>query len=207
MMSSLIPRLTVLASSILIASWFFQGAFRDRVSGRVHSGPLEEVLEHITEQFVDSVDQSELVDSAIEALVNGLDDPHTSFIDSQSWDSFRLQSGADAEYGGVGLEIVRRDSLVTVITAIPGGPAIRSGIRPGDRILSIEGESAKNWDTDQVANRLRGRRGTHVNLTVNRPGVDEPILFRLIRAVIELRSVPFTKLLRGSVGYIPLQVF
>ncbi len=185
----------------------FQGAFRERVSGRVDSGPLEEVLEHITEQFVDSVDQSELVDSAIEALVNGLDDPHTSFIDSQSWDSFRLQSGADAEYGGVGLEIVRRDSLVTVITAIPGGPAIRSGIRPGDRILSIEGESAKNWDTDQVANRLRGRRGTHVNLTVNRPGVDEPILFGLTRAVIELRSVPFTKLLRGSVGYIPLQVF
>ncbi|MEE2879861.1 MAG: S41 family peptidase [Gemmatimonadota bacterium] len=207
MMSSLIPRLTVLASSILIASWFFQGAFRERVTGRVHSGPLEEVLEHITEQFVDSVDQSELVDSAIEALVNGLDDPHTSFIDSQSWDSFRLQSGADAEYGGVGLEIVRRDSLVTVITSIPGGPAIRSGIRPGDRILSIEGESAKNWDTDQVANRLRGRRGTHVNLTVNRPGVDEPILFRLTRAVIELRSVPFTKLLRESVGYIPLQVF
>ena len=73
MMSSLIPRLTVLASSILIASWFFQGAFRERVSGRVDSGPLEEVLEHITEQIVDSDDQTELVDSAIEALENDLD--------------------------------------------------------------------------------------------------------------------------------------
>ena len=72
MMSSFIPRLAVLASSILIASWFFQGAFRERVSGRVYSGPLEEVLEHITEQFVDSVDQSELVDSAIDALVLSL---------------------------------------------------------------------------------------------------------------------------------------
>ncbi len=206
-MSSFVPRSTVLVGCVVIASWFFQGAFRGGTAKGIDSGAIEEVLYHITEQFVDSIDQSELVDSAIESLVKGLDDPHTSFIDSHAWESFRLQTGTDADYGGVGLEIVRRDSLVTVITSIPGGPALRSGIRPGDRILSIEGESAKDWDSDQVAQRLRGREGTDVELTINRPGVDEPIPFLLTRAVIELLSVPFTRLLKGSVGYIPLQVF
>ena len=199
-------RVTVMAVSAIIAYWFFQGAV-ERTIRVVDTGVIEEVLDHITEQFVDSVDQSELVNSAIEALVNGLDDPYTSFIDNRAWESFSLQAGTEADYGGVGLEILKRDSLVTVITSIPGGPALRSGIRPGDRILSIEGVSAKNWDSDQVADGLRGREGTDVNLTICRPGADKPIPFRLTRSIIELRSVPFTKLLEGSVGYIPLQVF
>ncbi|HIF38818.1 MAG TPA: S41 family peptidase [Gemmatimonadetes bacterium] len=207
MMGSFVARLGVLVASAIAAYLFFQGALRERTDGTIDTGVIEEVLEHITEQFVDSVDQSELVNSAIEALVDGLDDPHTSFIDSRAWESFRLQTGADSDYGGVGLEILKRDSLVTVITAIPGGPALRSGIRPGDRIFSIEGVSAKDWNSDQVADVLRGKEGTDVNLSVNRPGVDKPISFRLTRSVIELRSVPFMKLLKGSVGYIPLKVF
>tara|TARA_B110000438_G_C15804960_1_gene646868 strand:+ start:829 stop:2451 length:1623 start_codon:yes stop_codon:yes gene_type:complete len=206
-MGSFLARFGVLVVSSVIAYWLFQGALGENTEGTVDTGVIEEVLEHITEQFVDSVDQSELVNSAIEALVDGLDDPHTSFIDSREWESFRLQAGADSDYGGVGLEILKRDSLVTVITSIPGGPALRSGIRPGDRILSIEGVSAKDWDSDQVADVLRGKEGTDVNLSVNRPGVDKPISFQLTRSVIELRSVPFKKLLKGSVGYIPLQVF
>lgn len=206
-MGSFLARFGVLVVSAVIAYWLFQGALRESTDGTVDTGVIEEVLEHITEQFVDSVDQSELVNSAIEALVDELDDPHTSFIDSREWESFRLQAGADSDYGGVGLEILKRDSLVTVITSIPGGPALRSGIRPGDRILSIEGVSAKDWDSDQVADVLRGKEGTDVNLSVNRPDVDKPISFRLTRSVIELRSVPFKKLLKGSVGYIPLQVF
>jgi carboxyl-terminal processing protease len=96
---------------------------------------------------------------------------------------------------------------VTVITPIPGGPALRAGIRAGDRIIEVEGASAEDWETDQAANLLRGSPGTDVSITINRPGVDEPIPFTLTRAVIELLSVPFASMVDEGVGYIPLQVF
>jgi len=168
---------------------------------------FQEVLDHVTEQYVDAVDRSGLIGSAIEGVLEELNDPHTSFIDAETWDGFRFRSGADADYGGVGLEILKRDGWVTVITPIPGGPAVRAGIRAGDRVIEVEGASAEDWETDQAANLLRGTPGTDVSLLIERPGVDEPIPFTLTRAVIELLSVPFATMVDEGVGYIPLQVF
>ena len=197
----------VLVVALVSGGWFLQRGVEQEANVYLQARLFEEVLDHVTEQYVDEVDRSELIGSAIEGILEELDDANTSFIDRETWDGFRFRSGADAEYGGVGLEILNRDGWVTVITPISGGPAVRAGIRAGDRVVEVEGVSAADWESDQAASLLRGTPGTDVNLLIDRPGVDEPIPFTLTRAVIELLSVPFATMLDEGVGYIPLQVF
>ena len=199
--------LVVLVVALVTGGWFLQRGVAQEANVYLQARLFQEVLDHVTEQYVDPVDRSGLIGSAIEGVLGELNDPHTSFIDAETWDGFRFRSGADADYGGVGLEILKRDGWVTVITPIPRGPAVRAGIRAGDRVIEVEGASAADWETDQAANLLRGTPGTDVSLLMDRPGVDDPIPFTLTRAVIELLSVPFTTMVDEGVGYIPLQVF
>ncbi len=197
----------VLGIALVTGGWFLQRGVAQETNVYVQARLFQEVLDHVTQHFVDPVDRSALIDSAIEGVLEDLGDPHTSFIDAETWESFRFRSGADSDYGGVGLEILRRDGWVTVITPMPGGPALRAGIRAGDHIVEVEGESAEDWETDVAADRLRGKPGTEVELKVSRRGIDEPIPFKLTRAIIEVRSVPFTTMVGEGVGYVPLQVF
>ena len=199
--------LLVLVVALVTGGWFLQRGVAQDANVYLQARLFQEVLDHVTEQYVDPVDRSGLIGSAIEGVLGELNDAHTSFIDAETWDGFRFRSGADADYGGVGLEIRKSDGWVTVITPIPGGPAVRAGIRAGDRIIEVEGASAADWETDQAANLLRGAPGTDVSLLIDRPGVDDPIPFTLTRAVIELLSVPFATMVDEGVGYIPLQVF
>ena len=199
--------LVVLVVALVTGGWFLQRGVAQEANVYLQARLFQEVLDHVTEQYVDAVDRSGLIGSAIEGVLEELNDPHTSFIDAETWDGFRFRSGADADYGGVGLEILKRDGWVTVIMPIPGGPAVRAGIRAGDRVIEVEGASAADWETDQAANLLRGIPGTDVSLLIDRPGVDDPIPFTLTRAVIELLSVPFATMVDEGVGYIPLQMF
>ena len=197
----------VLVVALITGGWFLQRGVEQEANVYLQARLFQEVLDHVTERYVDPVDRSGLVGSAIEGVLDELNDPHTSFINAETWDGFRFRSGAEADYGGVGLEIQNRDGWVTVITPLPGGPALRAGIRAGDRIIEVEGASAEDWETDQAASLLRGSPGTDVSLRIDRPGVDEPIPFTLTRAVIELLSVPFATVVDEGVAYIPLQVF
>ena len=199
--------LVVLVVALVTGGWFLQRGVEQDANIYLQARLFQEVLDHVTEHYVDEVDRSGLVGAAIAGVLDELSDPHTSFIDAETWDGFRFQSGMDADYGGVGLEILNRDGWVTVMTPLPGGPAVRAGIRAGDRIIEVEGTSAADWATDQAANLLRGRPGTDVTLLIERPGVDEPISFTLTRAVIEILSVPFATMVDEGVGYIPLQMF
>ncbi len=199
--------LVVLVVALVTGGWFLQRGVAQSTNVYLQARLFQEVLDHVTDQYVDPVDRSALIGSAIAGILDELNDAHTSFIEAETWDSFRFRSGADADYGGVGLEISKRDGWVTVITPLPGGPALRAGIRAGDRVIEVEGVSARDWDTDQAANLLRGTPGTDVSLLIERPGVDESIPFTLTRAVIELLSVPFATMVDEGVGYIPLQVF
>ncbi len=199
--------LVVLVVALITGGWFLQRGVAQEANVYLQARLFQEVLDHVSDQFVDPIDRSALVESAISGVLGELNDPHSSFIDAETWEGFRFRSGADADYGGVGLEILKRDGWVTVVTPIPGGPAVRAGIRAGDRVIEVEGASAEDWETDQAANLLRGTPGTDVSLLIDRPGVDDPIPFTLTRAVIELLSVPFATMVDEGVGYIPLNVF
>lgn len=197
----------VLGIALVTGGWFLQQGMDRDESLYAQVRVFQEVMDHVSRGFVNQVEDSDLYDSAIEGVLESLGDPHTSLIDAETWESFRFRSGADAEYGGVGLEILRRDGDITVMTPLPGGPSLRAGIRTGDVIAEVDGEPTAEWDTDVTADRLRGRPGTPVELGVRRPGVDQLISFSINRAVIELLSVPFAVMLDEGIGYLPLQVF
>jgi len=205
---SILAPVMVLAIALVTGGWFLQQGV-ENTGGNVYMQTrlFTEVLDRVEATFVDPVDRSKLYDDAIDGLLEGLGDPNTSLIDAETWEDFSLRAGTDAEYGGVGLEILRQNGVVTVINPLPGGPAKRLGIRSGDMIVEVEGESALEWDTDVTADRLRGQPGTEVEIKVRRPGVEQLMPFTITRAVIELKSVPFATLLEDDIGYMPLQVF
>ncbi|RMH15273.1 MAG: S41 family peptidase [Gemmatimonadetes bacterium] len=204
---TILAPIAVFALALVTGGWFLQRGVEAERSVFADARLFREVVDHVRRAFVDEVDQGVLYRSAIDGALESLGDPHTNLIDAETWDSFRFRSGADAEYGGVGLEILRREGEITVMTAMPGGPAKRVGIRPGDVIVEVDGVPTEDWDTDMAAEHLRGSPGTSVRVKVRRPGVPEPIEFTIERAVIELKSVPFARMLEDGIGYVPLQVF
>jgi carboxyl-terminal processing protease len=195
----------LLVLAAVSGGWFLQrGVAQDR-NVYVQSRLLQEVMDHLADRFVDPVDRATLVDAAIEGMISGLNDPNSSLLTASAFENFRIQTEGD--YGGVGLEITERDGWVTVVGPIPGTPSARAGIRAGDRIVAVDGVSAKGWSTQEAVQVLRGRPGAEVTISVERPMVDTPIDFTISRARIQLRSVPFATLLGDGVGYVPLKVF
>jgi carboxyl-terminal processing protease len=192
----------VFVLSALTGGWLLQqGADRaENVYVRVRV--LQEVVDRVSTSFVDEIDARTLYNSAIDGLLRDLGDPHTSLIPARDYEDLRIRT--EGEYGGVGLEVSDRNGYVTVISPIPGGPAERVGVRPGDRFYTIGGVRVDTLVTDQAVELLRGSPGTDVSVQMLRPGVEEPIEFTIERAVIRLRAVPFALVLEDGVGYVPL---
>ncbi len=193
----------VLLVAILTGGWFLQKGVSQEKNVYFQVRIFEEVVGHVMNNFVDPVEREAVYQSAIDGLLRDLGDPNTSFISTSDADDFRIRM--EGEYGGVGLEVVPRDGWVTVVTALPGTPGTRAGIRAGDQFVEVDGVSTEGWDGDEVVARLRGRPGTQVDVKMRRPGIEEPIPFTLTRAIIELHSVPFSLELEEGIGYLPLQ--
>ncbi len=192
----------VLLVAVLSGGWFLQkGVSQDRnVYFQVRL--FEEVMDHVVGSFVDPVDRGVLYESAIDGVLEKLGDPNTSFMRMEDAENFRIRM--EGEYGGVGLEVIPRDGWVTVVTPLPGTPGTRAGVRAGDQITEVDGKSVEGWEPDAVVDALRGRPGTAVTVGVLRPGMDAPIPFTITRAIIQLRSVPFSLTLGEGIGYVPL---
>jgi carboxyl-terminal processing protease len=194
-----------LFAALVAGGWFLQRGIAQEEQAFTQSRLLQEVVNYISEQYVDEVDPEVLYEYAVEGVLERLGDPNTSLLGSDAYEDFRIQTQGD--YGGVGLQILDRGGAITVIGPIPGSPGARAGIRPGDRVQAVDGQSTEGWSEEQAVQLLRGEPGSIVVLTVERPGMDSTIEFRLTRERIQLRSVPFAVLLEGNVGYVPLQMF
>jgi carboxyl-terminal processing protease len=192
----------VLFSAVLLGGWFLQkGVSQDR-NVYFQLRLFEEVVDHVMTSYVDPVERDEIYQSAIDGILRDLGDPNTSFLPASDADDFRIRM--EGEYAGVGLEVIPRNGWVTVVTPLPGTPGTRAGIRAGDQIVGVEGESTEGWDPDKVVDRLRGRPGTEVSVMIRRPGLEDPIPFAITRERIQLKSVPFALELEDGVGYVPL---
>jgi carboxyl-terminal processing protease len=196
----------VLGGAVFLGGWFLQEGVRRDENVYVQVRVFEEVVSRVVDDFVEPVERGALYESAIEGLLDELGDPNSSFIPARAYDDFEIRA-TSGQYGGIGLEVIERDERVTVVGPIPGTPAARAGIRPGDRFVVIGGEDARDWGVDRAVEVLRGEPGTTVEVEMERPGVPEPIPFTLTRAVIRLRAVPFALTLQDGIGYVPLQVF
>lgn len=158
---------------------------------------LAEVLERVKRDYVDSVDDEALIESAIRGMITELD-PHSAFLDAGEYQDVRVSTSGI--YTGIGLEVAAEDGRIVVITPIDGAPAARAGIRPKDIIFSIDGFAVSAADLEETLGRMRGDAGTPVVLGVRRPGEETPLSFELTRARVEVRSVRAELLESGATG-------
>ncbi len=158
-----------------------------------------------TEYYDESkIDPEKLTHGAINGMIKSLDDPHTSYM---SKDIFKeLQTETKGEFGGVGIVIGVRDSWITVISPIDDTPGARAGIKPGDKIIEVNGESTEGFTTMDAVNLIRGKVGTSVNLTIRRESVQQPLHFDITRGIIQLESVK-SKVIENHIGYIRISSF
>lgn len=147
---------------------------------------LAEVMERVKRDYVDRVDDEELIEAAIRGIVADLD-PHSAFLDPAEFQDIRVSTSG--KYSGIGVDVTIDDGRITVVAPIDGSPADRAGIRAGDVILSVDGLTPDPNDLEETVGRLRGPVGTHVVLVIRREGADEPMVFELDRGQVEVRSV------------------
>jgi carboxyl-terminal processing protease len=165
---------------------------------------LTEVLGLVTDNYVEKVNGEDLVDGAIKGMLEQLD-PHTNYLDPDRFK--KMQERNRGTYYGIGVSFAIVDGDLTVISAIDGAPAGKLGIRAGDVITKIEGQSAKGIKEEEVFDKLRGERGTIVHVTIRRPGEKDPREYDIVRDEIPIYSVTTSLMLKPGVGYIGLNRF
>lgn len=149
-------------------------------------------------------DMSRLTESAIRGLFSTLD-PHSVFIEAEV--SEADQENFAGKFQGIGVQFQVINDTITVITAIAGGPSDQLGIQSGDRIIEIEDSSSVGFSNEQVVSRLRGKKGTEVDVTIKRPGVSNPIYFTITRDDIPIYTVDSSYMLDDQTGYIKINRF
>ena len=162
-----------------------------------------QVFEQIRTGYVKEITDTELLESAIEGMLSNLD-PHSSYLNKKSYKS--LKENATGAYGGLGVEVVGEKGAIRVIAPIDGGPASENDIRSGDLIVELDKSPVSKMNIQKAIDKLRGERGTEIELTILRDGEDRTITKTLIRDTIQISSVR-GKLLYENFGYIRIAQF
>jgi carboxyl-terminal processing protease len=164
---------------------------------------LAEVLERVKHDYVNPVDDHQLLQAAIRGMVSSLD-PYSAYLDGEDYDELKISSSG--RYSGVGIEISIEDEQVVVIAPFDGSPAAQAGIRSGDVIVTIDGIPVNTSTLSDTIGRMRGAEGTTVKIGVMREGSAEPLLFTLKRSRVDLHSVK-SELLQPGFGYVRISQF
>ncbi len=163
-----------------------------------------EVMRRVRDEYVDPVEIDKMVEGAIRGMMRTLD-PHSTFLSKKQYDN--LMVSTHGSFGGLGIEIDVRNDWLTVIAPIEGTPAARKGLRGGDKIVKIEGESTRGITIADAVEKLRGPKGTDVTISIQRAGADDLLDYTITRDTIKIKSVPFATLLDGNLGYIRVAAF
>ncbi len=162
-----------------------------------------EVLEKINREYVDEIDQSESMDSAINGLLQSLD-PYSAYMSPEIFNE--MQTETSGEFGGLGIEVSMESGVVKVISPIDDTPAAKAGIKAGDYIVKIENTQVQGKTLSEAVDLMRGPVGSSIELTVRRRGKKKALTFNIIREIIEIQSVK-ADLLEENIGYIRLTSF
>ena len=164
-----------------------------------------EVLENIQKDYVDDVDQSEMMDSAINGVLQSLD-PYSAYMSPELFKE--MQTDTRGEFGGLGIEIGMEAGVVKVISPIDDTPAQKAGIKAGDYIVKIGKEQVQGKSLMEAVKLMRGPVGTSIDLTVRRKNVKKPLKFNIIRKIIEVQSVNSQIISeKKNIGYVRLKSF
>ena len=195
--------LVVAVISLTSGGWLLHGASSG--TGVFESAQLFSDVHHLlAERYVEEVDESELYQMAIDGMISELGDPYTNFLDPTDYQNLTLSTTGN--YAGLGVRIESKDDWITVVAVLPNGPAERLGMMIGDRIIEVEGESARAWSSDKAVQELRGPKGSTVDIAVSRVGVDRPLKISVTRDEIHVEPVT-AFMLDEAIGYVRLTAF
>ena len=197
--------LSVLGISLVSGGWLLQKGMEDGGRAFDRARLFDDVFEHVSQFYVDSVPQSNLYEKAVDGLLRELHDPHSVYLTGERLR--RLTESTTGHYAGVGIQIDVRDGWITIVSAFPGTPAARAGLEGGDRIVAIDSVGTEGWSSDEASRVLRGPDGTRVVLTIERPGVAQRFPVPVTRSEIRVPSVQHAVMLEPGTGYIDLTVF
>jgi carboxyl-terminal processing protease len=162
-----------------------------------------EVLEKINKEYVDEINQSESMDSAINGLLQSLD-PYSSYMSPEIFKE--MQTETSGEFGGLGIEVSMEAGVVKVITPIDDTPASKAGLKAGDYIVKINDIQVQGKSLSEAVDLMRGPVGSGIELTVRRRGAKKALTFNVVREIIEVQSVK-SELLENNIGYLRLTSF
>ena len=195
--------LFVVVVCALVGGLFGRGALaQDQVPDQYKV--FTSALQAIEANYVGEFESDRIVYSAITGMLQTLD-PHSSFMSPQ--DYARMRERQEGRYYGLGISIQVVDGDITVFTVFEGSPAYQKGLRRGDIIAKIEGEDTKGWQTDQAVGKLRGPKGTTVNISIKRAGYEKPIDLQVPRDEVRMPTIHAAVMLDATTGYVRLQDF
>jgi len=163
------------------------------------------VLYHMKNDYVDEVSNEELWFGAIRGMLAATGDAHTRFMTPDEFSELNVETRGN--FGGIGIEISMRDSILTVVSPIEGTPGMRAGLEPGDKIVEINKESTKDMTLNEAVEKMRGTPGTPVTLSIARENETEILTFEIIREIIKIQVVSSGIIDGTKIGYIKLKQF
>lgn len=199
-----VPAVAVTVMALGTGGWLLQqGAGAQE--GTVYRARLfDEVQRLVSERYVEEMESSDLYRMAIDGMLSELGDPYSVFIDADQADDLEL--AIEGDYGGLGIRIQKVGEWITVMGVISNSPAERQGLMTGDRIVGVEGESARGWDDTEAVERLRGPKGTPVSISIGRIGAAEPLEFTIVRDEIHVETVK-SFMVDDRIGFVDLDQF
>lgn len=203
---SKIGTLAIVAVAVVV---FFAIAIAQRPNDSIYSlvKLSSDIAFKINARYVDDIDVQKLVYSGIRGMLDTLD-PFSEFLEKTDYDN--LMEMTSGKYSGLGMTIFLKEGWVTVMAPMEGTPAYRMGLRSGDKIVKIDGQSTQGMTTQNASKMMRGEAGTNVTLTIQREGMEEPADYTIERAVITIKTVPFSGVIEDNgrrIGYIRLSRF
>ncbi len=163
---------------------------------------FSDVVERIRAEYVEPVNDRELIENAINGMLTGLD-PHSSYMNAKSFRDMQVQTRG--EFGGLGLEVSAENGLIKVVSPIDDTPAARAGVKAGDLITMLDGQTVQGLTLNEAVDKMRGTPGSSIRLTIKRENVNTPVELSMQREVIKIQSVKSR--LEGDIGYIRLTSF
>jgi carboxyl-terminal processing protease len=161
-----------------------------------------DVLERIRRDYVEPVEEKQLIENAINGMLSALD-PHSSYMNPKSYKDMQVQT--KGEFGGLGIEVTMDNGVIKVVSPIDDTPAARAGIQPGDLIFALDGEPVQGLTLQEAVERMRGKVGTPIKVSIRR-GTKDPFDVSLTRETIKVKPVKF-RLEGGDIGYIRVTSF
>ncbi len=162
-----------------------------------------DVFERVRAEYVEPVNDRDLIENALNGMLTGLD-PHSSYLNAKTFRDMQVQTRG--EFGGLGIEVTQENGYIKVISPIDDTPASRAGVKAGDLVTSIDGQTVQGLSLNDAVEKMRGAPNTRIVLTIRREGADKPLEIALVREVIKIRVVR-SRLEGGDVAYMRVSSF